>query len=284
MFGGIAAGIGSVAGGLIGAHNARNMWQRNYNAQKEFAQNGIRWKVEDAKRAGIHPLYALGASTRSFSPVQGYSGDYGISDAFSEFGQGISRAAEAKMTREERERENARQEMQDVFQLARFKQEQRYNDAQIRLIGSEIARNRVASMIALRDSARPPAMPGSPTLLPGQGDAPPTGTKEAPYWDKSIPLYGFAHDASGKKVGIIPSDDMASRTEDKLIVEWLPWFGAFLKGISARVFGNQVDGYWWHGEDKGYLPYPPKSSKRSNRDELDRRQARWNEHFPNPRY
>lgn len=284
MFGGIAAGIGSIAGGLISAHNARSMWDRNYGAQKEFAQNGVRWKVEDAKRAGIHPLFALGASTRSFSPVQGYSGDFGVSDAATEFGQGISRAIEAKKTREEREREEARQQMKDVFELARFKQEQRYNDAQIRLIDSEIARNRVASMVTLRDHALPPAMPGSPTLLPGQGDAPPSGTKEAPYWDKSIATIGFAHDPSGKKTAIIPSDDMASRTEDKLILEWLPWVGAAFDNLRARVFGREVHGYWWHDDKGEYLPYPPKSSKRSNRDELDWRQARWNEHFPDPRY
>lgn len=38
----------------------------------DFAQNSIQWKTEDAKKAGIHPLYAMGASTMnpSFS-VQG---------------------------------------------------------------------------------------------------------------------------------------------------------------------------------------------------------------------
>lgn len=40
----------------------------NYDMQKEFAQNGIRWKVEDAIAAGIHPLAALGAQGYSASP------------------------------------------------------------------------------------------------------------------------------------------------------------------------------------------------------------------------
>lgn len=37
--------------------------------QREFAQNGIRWRVDDAKAAGLHPLAALGASGSSYSPT-----------------------------------------------------------------------------------------------------------------------------------------------------------------------------------------------------------------------
>lgn len=36
--------------------------------QREFAQMGIRWRVGDAKAAGIHPIYALGGSGASYSP------------------------------------------------------------------------------------------------------------------------------------------------------------------------------------------------------------------------
>lgn len=258
--GGAIGAVGSLIGGGISASQSGANAKRNYEAQKEFAQNGIRWRVEDAKRAGIHPLYALGASTASFSPVQGYGGDYGVSDALANFGQGIDRAVQVKMTRQEREREDARQEMQDVFTLARFQADRRYQDAQVRLIDSEILRNRIASMVALKDAARTPPMPGSPTLLSGQGDALPSGTKVAPYWDKSIPQVGFAHDPSGKKVAILPSDPMSQRTEDKLVVEWLPWIGAALDNLGAKLFGKEVHGYWWHG-DKGYLPYPPKTRK-----------------------
>jgi len=44
-------------------------WDKNYNAQKEFAQNSITWKVRDAQMAGIHPVYALGGTGTSFSPM-----------------------------------------------------------------------------------------------------------------------------------------------------------------------------------------------------------------------
>lgn len=38
--------------------------------QRDFAQNSIAWRTEDAKRAGIHPLYALsGSAGQSYTPV-----------------------------------------------------------------------------------------------------------------------------------------------------------------------------------------------------------------------
>lgn len=74
--------------------------------QKEFAQNGIRWKAADAKAAGIHPLAALGAQTTSFSPVQvGLQADHSMGNAVSSMGQDISRALQA--TRSESQRTDA---------------------------------------------------------------------------------------------------------------------------------------------------------------------------------
>lgn len=66
MLGSILGGIGSVVSGLFGKSAAEEQAQ----LQKQFAKNAIQWKVEDAKKAGVHPLYALGANTVSYSPVQ----------------------------------------------------------------------------------------------------------------------------------------------------------------------------------------------------------------------
>lgn len=73
---------------------------QEYERQKEFARMGIRWKVEDAKAAGLHPLFALGAQTSSYSPVavQDSRGP-----ALAEAGQNISRAIAAVATPAERE-------------------------------------------------------------------------------------------------------------------------------------------------------------------------------------
>lgn len=64
----------------------------NYAMQKEFAQNGISWKVADAKRAGIHPLAAIGASTampQAISIGGGSSGIRAVSRALKNMGQGV---------------------------------------------------------------------------------------------------------------------------------------------------------------------------------------------------
>lgn len=41
----------------------------NRQMQYDFAQNSIKWRTEDAKNSGIHPLAALGVSPSSASPV-----------------------------------------------------------------------------------------------------------------------------------------------------------------------------------------------------------------------
>lgn len=50
--------------------------KRDYARAKEFAQMGIQWKVADAQAAGVHPLYAVGASGPGFSS----SGAVGVGD------------------------------------------------------------------------------------------------------------------------------------------------------------------------------------------------------------
>ena len=174
--GSVVSAVGSIAGGILGANSAQNVAGMNYEAQKEFAQNGIRWKVEDAKRAGIHPLYALGASTQGYSPSGGYTGDYGISDAAAHFGQGYERAQQAKMTKEERDKQDVRDAIQDMAALEDLQQKRRMNDAQIRLANSEIFRNFALSTNALRKTGLPPAMPGGlGGVIAGQGNSYATG-------------------------------------------------------------------------------------------------------------
>nr|DAV66438.1 MAG TPA: minor capsid protein [Microviridae sp.] len=168
--------VGSLIGGSMSANNQQAMAGLNYKAQKEFAQNGIRWKVEDAKRAGIHPLYALGASTSAFSPVSGYGGDFGISDAAANLGQGFERAQMSKMTKQERDRQEVRDTIQDMVTLDKLQQEKRIGDAQVRLMDSEIFRNFALASNALRRTGLPPAMPGTPgTIIEGQGQSYATG-------------------------------------------------------------------------------------------------------------
>lgn len=89
-------GAGSQAVGTIGSllgarkdklnaeQSALKSWQRNYDAQKEFAQNSIQWRVQDAKQAGVNPYAVIGGQTTGYTPQDtSYQTNYqqGISQA-----------------------------------------------------------------------------------------------------------------------------------------------------------------------------------------------------------
>lgn len=94
--GSIISAIGGIAGGLLGASSAKSQQKANYEAQKEFAQHGIRWKVTDAKAAGVHPLFALGGNTASYTPNAISAGDYGLASAGQDIGNAVNRALAPK--------------------------------------------------------------------------------------------------------------------------------------------------------------------------------------------
>lgn len=99
-----AIAIGSAGLDFLGGSKDRKaaaaLNDQNIALQKEFAQNGIRWKVEDAKKAGIHPLYALGANTMSFSPVSSFSES--PLKSLASHGQDLSRAFDSTRTTREK--------------------------------------------------------------------------------------------------------------------------------------------------------------------------------------
>lgn len=113
FLGDITGPIGGLIGGeLDRQHDARQdakqrQYQGEINAanaalQREFAQMGIRWKVEDAKAAGIHPLAALGATTVGASPSYVAGDGFSARSNYRQMGQDVGRAISAVATREER--------------------------------------------------------------------------------------------------------------------------------------------------------------------------------------
>lgn len=144
----VANAVGNVADAWFGAQSA----DKNIKLQKQFAQNGIQWKVADAKKAGIHPLYALGAQTHSFAPVQaGGSG-------FSEMGQSVGRAIDAYRDRGER---------LDGFTKASQSLQLENGKLQNDLLRQQLASNQAT----LNQAGNPPPVPsaGNRYLMPGQG-------------------------------------------------------------------------------------------------------------------
>lgn len=181
LFGDVAGAVGSVVGGALGLAgsaasnaNAAAINKFNYEAQKEFAQNSIRWRVADAKAAGLHPLAALGASSSSYTP----SATIGDSPDFSflqDVGQNIGRAVDAKRTQAERAEQ---QEKQNALFNEELRGRQLQNEeTQTRIdsmkwdMAMQAARNAEQSV---RTQQQVPAMPSfapDGRTIPGQGDA-----------------------------------------------------------------------------------------------------------------
>ena len=181
MWGSIAGGIGAAVGGVAGLissgqsqANAAKLNQLNYEHQKEFAQNGIRWKVADAKAAGLHPLAALGASTAQYTPATaiGDSPDWSfLADA----GQSIGRAVDAKRTQQERVEQQQKQDAAFALKAENQKAENDLIRAQTASIQQDmVLRQAKASEQAVRTQQQVPAMPSlgrDGSVIPGQGDA-----------------------------------------------------------------------------------------------------------------
>ena len=178
--GGIAGAVGSIAGGVMGLvgnsqANAANaaLAGLNYQQQKEFAQNGIRWKVADAKAAGIHPLAALGAMPTSYTPASTVVNppDYSF---LSEAGQNIGRAVDAKRTQEERIVQQAKQDILAAQQMESNRLDNEYKQTLIDQTKQDMVLQLARSAeMAARTQQQVPAMPS--TGKGGVSDVFPTG-------------------------------------------------------------------------------------------------------------
>lgn len=111
MLGSIIGAAGNLLGGFLNSNSTRDNnaaliadKEKDRETQKEFAQNGIQWKAADALKAGIHPLYAMGANTVSYAPsTVGTSADTGMGAGLAAASQDLSRAATATASEETRQ-------------------------------------------------------------------------------------------------------------------------------------------------------------------------------------
>lgn len=108
------AAASQIAGDYLGAREQRKAQdaandanrainEQNLAAQREFAQHGIRWRTEDAQRAGLHPLIGAGVQPTSlnFQPIAA-DADFSRADFYRNMGQNLGRSIQATQTEEER--------------------------------------------------------------------------------------------------------------------------------------------------------------------------------------
>lgn len=247
MWGQIAsAAIGagsSLLGGMFNRKSTKEANEANAALQREFAQNGIQWKVEDARKAGVHPIYALGAQTMSAAPS--YVGDTSMGSAIAEAGQNISRAVHAGTSVEQRV--NTR-----LTQLA-LERGELEND----LLRSQIARNTQVSQPAVPMGNDPFVMAGQANsgVVSPQAVAARVGQAWRGFSESAaVPSVGWEVDDRGTFYPV-PSEELKNRIEDSPyeIEHWLRnRVGPFFR--YHEPFRQQVlDGKrWWNPASGGY--------------------------------
>jgi len=138
----ISAGIGAAAS-LIGGRKSQKGQEaanaQNEALQREFAQNGIRWKVADAQAAGLHPLYALGGAGAAYQP-SAQNVMAGPAASLDAVGQNISRAVQASASSHEQEANR--------LQLELLRSQIRRNDIEGAAVASQSQRDWQQSWMA----------------------------------------------------------------------------------------------------------------------------------------
>lgn len=284
--GGIASGIGSIIGANQSGANAAAINEANYEHQKEFAKNGIRWKVADAKAAGLHPLAALGAQTSSYTPsaVVGDSPDFSF---LRDLGQDVGRAIDAKSTAAERAANKAKIDQGTNLELEGKALDNDYKRALIRGETQDQAlRLANASVRASWSQQLPPAMPSlapDGSLMPGQGNATSPGGIESKPAEivvnepgrrgqerGSITELGFSRTNDGGYVPVM-SNDAKQRYEEDIVGEigWnlrnrLPAFIDRQDVAPPRSWLSGPDSSWEFDLSRGaWYERPAGRSKRS---------------------
>lgn len=148
--------------------NATNLQlaQAQMEMQKQFAQNGITWRIQDAARNGIAPLAALGSSEPGYSPVMpvmntpSYTSPLSSASAgFNEAGQNVTRALASMQSPQQRQA--------DSLDLAWKARQNDLLDVQIANAKLELARNAHPGLpLSYREVLN---RDGSTSIIPAEG-------------------------------------------------------------------------------------------------------------------
>lgn len=152
-----------IVGDLLGAASQQRANRENRLMQERFASEGIRMRVADAKAAGLHPLFALGANTATYSPSA-----QPIFDGAS-LGQNIARAA-SQFSSEERATRLAQLEAIKASTARDYAQAAAFASEAARARQEQVASNPVATSHAVDlPELKNPRLDWSGQAVPGTG-------------------------------------------------------------------------------------------------------------------
>lgn len=134
-----AAAIAAGSQLLGGVMQDRRTGQANHQ-QRSVLKNQLQWKVADAKKAGIHPLYAVGAP----SVTGNFSTGSGMGDAIANAGETVGRYLGGRDERSRAQQMHAASLLESRARIASETSRARLNNAR----ANEILRTRKASDLA----------------------------------------------------------------------------------------------------------------------------------------
>lgn len=252
--------LGSVAGPLVDfgmglvqnnqqSNAAKDAGYANADLQREFAQNSISWKIDDAARRGIHPLAALGVQPYSASPAF----MAGSSPSLPSMGQNIGNAVQRTLDRNQRAQSSA----MDALQLENASLQNDYLRAQITKIQSTIAPPMFGGT-GMIGAAGIPGQSSGVALNPNDitmSDAP---SKDAGFHN----TYSVAKGADGS-YSILPGNELKQLSEDFGPLSWVH-YAKMAKNPPYKPVDAPRKGYTWV-----YNPLTLTWSQRRKRYDLD---------------
>lgn len=268
LFSSIGDALGGAIGGIVGGvtglfgNKQTNSANASINAaqmqlareqleyQKELHKNQIRWRVEDAQKAGLHPMAALGLQSSSFSPVSSsftpmQANDYSW---IGDIGQSVGYAAMKAKDKQQQREALMLAKKQSALSLRNMELQNQSLETEIDFQKFRLATAMSGAVGQAFRSAGSASPSGRTAFISGQGDSLTSSGFEEP-----IKSYSIRLDADGKPTEIIPSDAYKSRVEDTLGVELLPWFKSILLDRGAKDFGLNVGDFYWDSDKKQYV-------------------------------
>lgn len=237
----------------------KKMWQDQKRFTEYMNRNQIQWRVNDAEKAGLHPLAALGVNPAS-GPSMSVGDTGGGGPDFGGIGQDLSRAIQAAAPADQRD-----QKLKDLA----------IEGAQADVAGKHLANAVTAAQLRKLEMVGPPApseMNGH--FISGQGDSP--LIKSVPQERvKGLPGRGSSEPGAITSVGWeqteqggwmpVPSGDLKQRIEDNIFHEGrhfisnnvMPYLdGGYFKPPRHSEVPLKKGHRWEFSPSKGYYQVP----------------------------
>uniref|UniRef100_A0AAU8AV95 DNA pilot protein n=1 Tax=Dulem virus 110 TaxID=3145587 RepID=A0AAU8AV95_9VIRU len=275
--GGIVGGAANVVGGILGMNsqdkanaaiseaNAANLAlaREQFEYQKELHKNQMQWRVEDAKKAGLHPMAAIGLQGSSFSPVSSsftplQANDYSwIGDLGQSAGYAAMKAKDKDQQREAfalaaKEANLQSQNMELQNEGLQLENEFRRFQLQQAIVGATSQALRSPGSASTRGLGKRYAIDGqADSLIP----------KDSPITNV-IPKYQWVQTADGK-LELYPSSDYAQLWEDKpLGTDLMPLMEAGGVSLRAKITGAPVAGMVWDSSTDNWVAVDSPAGRR----------------------